>query len=460
MEKSFCFFLCSLSEKCSEPDEEFVCRYGCEARCGSMKCTVRPRRCVLGCHCKLGLLRDVTGKCVTSEQCLDTPQNNITNVTDIPEVSFLPNGKKKLKVKFIFDDDSISMEDSRESTTNSDNSTDTNNLLKNMNTEQSLPNGRLGVFPPVYEKTSDSRRYFEEVPYTYGRFDTTPKSVFKVHMADSNKKSTNTDPGNNTASINNNKITLDTSRTTDEMTLDNNTMKLPLYPIHGEDKIDFLDKTTVKIDSESNFNEGNNVTGAINVNIDVEVDKKTTANPSSPSTPTLTSNTLPISNKVYLKENNDINPIRVPVSLKQYKPYKDVLSRAVKYYKDITASTPSSYLDMNVIRVPLSYRMGDNLHVLFSDHRKDQDKSEKSFKETGPTFTSYMDLPFSSKSPKDVQFAKRNLFNLANNPFMRSEDTKSMREENMKETIVSNILNVMREILPTPVNFTFVNFAK
>lgn len=429
-----------------------------------MKCTVRPRRCVLGCHCKLGLLRDVTGKCVTSEQCLDTPQNSTTNITNTLEVSFLPNGRKKQKGKFIFGDDSTSTEDSGESTSNSDNSTNNNNLLKNMNTEQSLPNGRLGVFPPVYEKTSDSRRFFEEVPYTYGRFDTTPKPLLEADTADSNKKAMNLDPEYNTTS-NNSKIIPDISRTTDEMTLANNTLKLPLYSIIGEAKIDFLDKTTVKIDSETNFNEENNVTDAITVNTEEKADKKTTANPSSTNTPTLSSNSFPITNKAYLKENNDINPLRVPVNLKQYKPYKDVLSRAVKYFKDITASTPSSYLDMNVIRVPLSYRMGDNLHVLFSDHHKDQNKNAKLLKETSPAITSYMEFPFSSKSPTDMQFAKSsaangNLFSLTNNPFMKNRDTKSMRQENIKEAIVSNILNVMREILPTPVNFTIVNFAK
>lgn len=423
-----------------------------------MKCNVRPRRCNLGCHCKLGLLRDVTGKCVTSEQCTKITQNNTTNATNTLDVSFLPNGKKKQKTKFLFDDDSASTEDSRESTTNSDNSTD-NNLLKNMNTEQSLPNGRLGVFPPVYEKTSDSRRFFEEVSYTYGKFDTTPKTLFEAHTVNSNKKSMN--PNLEPASSNHTSNP-DFPRTTDEMTLANNT----LYPIHNEAKTGFLDKTTVKIDSETPFNEENNVTDTANVKKTDEVNKKTTAIPSSTNKPPTLSNTSPLNNKVYLKKNNDINPLRVPVSLTQLKPYKDVLSRAVKYYKDFAASTPSSYLDTNVIRVPLSYRMGDNFHVHFPDSHKDQDKNANSLKETMPTFTSFVEFPFSSKSPKDEQqhlkpsTANGNLFSLTNNPFMKNRDTKSMREENIKESIVSNILNVMREILPTPVNFTIVNFAK
>lgn len=457
--QSALFFYFLFSEKCSDPDEEFVCRYGCEARCGSKKCTIRPRRCILGCHCKLGLLRDVTGKCVTAEQCTDTPQSNITNVTHTLEVSFLPHGKKKQKSKFLFDDDSTSTEDSGEV---ADNSTDTNNLLKNMYTEQSLPIGRLGVFPPIYEKTSNSRKYFEEVPYTYGRFDTTPKPLFEAHTADRSKKLINLDLDNNTA----NNIyngTLDTSRTTDEMTLDNNTLKLPLYPILNYAKIDFLDKTTVKIDSETSVNEQSNVTDAANMNI--EENKKTTANPSSTNIPMPSLNKFPVKDKFYLKDNNDISPLRVPVNLKQYKPYKDVLSRAVKYYKDFTASTPSSYLDMNVIRVPLSYRMGDNLHVLFPDNYKDQDKPSKLLRETSSTHTTFVEYPFSSKNPKDMQHVKDstasgNLFGLAINPFMKNRDTKSIREENMKDTIVTNILNAMREILPTPVNFTIVNFSK
>lgn len=329
-----------------------------------------------------------------------------------------------------------------------------------MNTEQSLPNGRLGVFPPVYEKSSDSRRFFEEAPYTYGRFDTTPKALIDAHTVDRNKKFMNPDLEYNTTSDNNKSI----SRTTDEMTLGNNALKLPLFSVLSEVKIDFLDKTTVKIDSETTFNEENNVTNAANVNTE-ENDKKTTTNPSSTNTSTASSKTVPVNNNIYLKENNDINPLRVPVSLKPFQPHKDVLSRAVKYYKDFTASTPSSYLDMNVIRAPLSYRMGDNLHVHFPENHKDQDNSAKLLKRTSSTYTSFGEYPYSSKSPKDTQYGKPsvpngNLFSLANNPFMKNKDTKSMKEENTKESIVSNILNAMREILPTPVNFTIVNFSK
>lgn len=447
------------SEKCSDPDEEFVCRYGCEARCGSMKCNIRPRRCVLGCHCKLGLLRDVTGKCVTAEQCKDTLQNNVTNVTHTMEVSFLPYGKKRQRDKFIFDYDSTSTEDSAEIIMLSDKSTDINNLLKNMNTEQSLPNGRLGVFPPVFEKTSDSKRYFEEIAYTYSRFVTTPKPLFEAHEVNISKviKSKNPDLNYN-ATSNMYNTTLDILRTTDEMTLTNNTLNLPLYPILSQAKIDFLDKTTVKIESETNLKIQNNVTDATNVNTE-EQDNKTTANPSSTNTPTSSSKTFPVNNKMNLNENNDINPSRLPVNLKQYKPDKDVFSRAVKYYKDFTASTPSPHLDMNVIRVPLLYKIGDNLQVLFSDNHKDQDKRSTLIKETSPTFTSFMEFPLSSKPPKDMQHMKpspanSNLFSLANNPFMKNRDTKSTREENMQDTIVSNILDAMRKILPSPVNLT------
>lgn len=414
-----------------------------------MKCTVRPRRCVLGCHCKLGLLRDVTGKCVTAEQCTDTPQNNATNVTHTLEGSFVSNVKKRQKSKFLLDDDSI--EDLREPITNYDNSTNTNNLLKNMNTEQSLPNGRLGVFPPVDEKTSVSRRYFEEVPYTYSKFDTTFKPLFELHTVETNKMSMDSDLKYYTPSSIY-KTTSDISRTTDEMTLPNNTLKVPLYSILSDGKLDFLDKTAVKVKSETNFNE-QNVTDTANGNTE-EQDKKTTPNPSSTYIPTSSANTFPVS-KVYLKD--DFNPLRLPVALKQYKPYNDVLSKAVKYYKDFTASTP---VHPYTIKVPISYKIGDSLHVLFSDNHKGQEKSTKLLKETTPIFTS-----FTSKAPKDIQHVKTstvnsNLFSLASNPFIKNRDTKSMKEENMKDTIVSNLLNAMREILPTPVNFTIVNFSK
>ncbi|KAI5632480.1 trypsin inhibitor like cysteine rich domain-containing protein [Phthorimaea operculella] len=56
-------------QKCMDPNEEYVCRYGCEARCDAKICDPRPRRCILGCHCKLGLLRNSLGKCVHFNQC-------------------------------------------------------------------------------------------------------------------------------------------------------------------------------------------------------------------------------------------------------------------------------------------------------------------------------------------------------------------------------------------------------
>lgn len=58
-----------LPQKCSDPNEEFVCRYGCETRCDRRDCSVRPRGCSLGCHCKLGLLRNASGKCVLPNNC-------------------------------------------------------------------------------------------------------------------------------------------------------------------------------------------------------------------------------------------------------------------------------------------------------------------------------------------------------------------------------------------------------
>lgn len=374
------------------------------------------------------------------------------------DVSFLPNGKLKTKTKHLFDDDS-STEDSGESTTNSDNSTNGNNLLKNMNTEQSLPNGRLGVFPPVYKKI-DSRKFFEEVPYTYGRFNTTPKALVESHTENINKKSIYPDLEYNTASYNH-QSTQDTSRTTDEMTLANNTFKSPMYPTLTETKINYLDKTTVKIDSETSLNEKTNITDETQYNANVnttEETKETGANPSSANIPS-----SPLNNKILLKDNNNVSPVRVPVNINQYKPYKDVLSRAVKFYKDFAASTPSSYLDMNVINIPLLYKIGDNKHVHFPENpinHKEQDKNAKLLKETNPT--SFMEVPFSSR-PKVLQYVTPsvgNIFSLANNPFTKNRDAQSIREENMKETIVSNILNVMREILPTPMNFTIVNFAK
>ncbi|XP_068618089.1 keratin-associated protein 9-3-like [Battus philenor] len=58
-----------LPQSCPDPSEEYVCRYGCEPRCDDRACGVRFRRCVLGCHCKLGLRRHPDGRCVTPDQC-------------------------------------------------------------------------------------------------------------------------------------------------------------------------------------------------------------------------------------------------------------------------------------------------------------------------------------------------------------------------------------------------------
>lgn len=56
-------------EGCPDPSEEYVCRYGCEPRCDGRPCDGRPRRCSLGCHCRLGLRRHASGRCVTLERC-------------------------------------------------------------------------------------------------------------------------------------------------------------------------------------------------------------------------------------------------------------------------------------------------------------------------------------------------------------------------------------------------------
>ncbi|CAG9788932.1 unnamed protein product [Diatraea saccharalis] len=78
--------LCS-PQKCEDPNEEYACRYGCEASCIQHRC-VRPRRCELGCHCKLGLLRDhFTGKCVEKNQCT----NGRHTITDLKTTILLPN---------------------------------------------------------------------------------------------------------------------------------------------------------------------------------------------------------------------------------------------------------------------------------------------------------------------------------------------------------------------------------
>ncbi|KAF9414147.1 hypothetical protein HW555_007847, partial [Spodoptera exigua] len=66
-------------QKCKSQNEEYVCRYGCELRCQARVCK-RPRTCVLGCHCKIGLLRDTaTGLCVPRNKCSNSIQR--TNMT-------------------------------------------------------------------------------------------------------------------------------------------------------------------------------------------------------------------------------------------------------------------------------------------------------------------------------------------------------------------------------------------
>ncbi|CAH2093248.1 unnamed protein product [Euphydryas editha] len=66
-----------LPQKCSNPNEEYTCRYGCEARCTThTQACSRPRRCHLGCHCKRGLFRHANGKCVTANECFE--KNNAT----------------------------------------------------------------------------------------------------------------------------------------------------------------------------------------------------------------------------------------------------------------------------------------------------------------------------------------------------------------------------------------------
>ncbi|CAH2044240.1 unnamed protein product, partial [Iphiclides podalirius] len=58
-----------LPQSCPDPSEEYVCRYGCEPRCDGRTCDSRPRRCSLGCHCRLGLRRHASGRCVAPDQC-------------------------------------------------------------------------------------------------------------------------------------------------------------------------------------------------------------------------------------------------------------------------------------------------------------------------------------------------------------------------------------------------------
>ncbi|XP_072944573.1 serine protease inhibitor swm-1-like isoform X2 [Epargyreus clarus] len=69
-------------QKCFDSNEEFVCRYGCEARCDNRMC-VRPKRCTLGCYCKLGLLRDITGHCVTANNCYRFGLTQYTNASSV-----------------------------------------------------------------------------------------------------------------------------------------------------------------------------------------------------------------------------------------------------------------------------------------------------------------------------------------------------------------------------------------
>ncbi|CAB3234420.1 unnamed protein product [Arctia plantaginis] len=72
-----------IPQKCTHQNEEFVCRYGCELRCEPRRfhCAMRTRRCILGCHCKLGLYRDsFNGNCVTKEQCGNATVSSFTAV--------------------------------------------------------------------------------------------------------------------------------------------------------------------------------------------------------------------------------------------------------------------------------------------------------------------------------------------------------------------------------------------
>lgn len=66
-------------DTCTDRNEEYVCRYGCEPHCVRRTC-YRQRRCSLGCHCKFGLLRDRDGRCVPVDKC----QRNITQLPPNP----------------------------------------------------------------------------------------------------------------------------------------------------------------------------------------------------------------------------------------------------------------------------------------------------------------------------------------------------------------------------------------
>ncbi|KAI8439778.1 hypothetical protein MSG28_013462 [Choristoneura fumiferana] len=90
-------------QKCLNPNEEFVCRYGCEARCGGGGgCIGRPRRCQLGCHCRLGLLRDpATGHCVTPAQCKEK---------DMKRVVFTKDTDTLARIKQIIGDSNVKVE--------------------------------------------------------------------------------------------------------------------------------------------------------------------------------------------------------------------------------------------------------------------------------------------------------------------------------------------------------------
>ncbi|KAI8439781.1 hypothetical protein MSG28_013462 [Choristoneura fumiferana] len=92
-----------LCQKCLNPNEEFVCRYGCEARCGGGGgCIGRPRRCQLGCHCRLGLLRDpATGHCVTPAQCKEK---------DMKRVVFTKDTDTLARIKQIIGDSNVKVE--------------------------------------------------------------------------------------------------------------------------------------------------------------------------------------------------------------------------------------------------------------------------------------------------------------------------------------------------------------
>lgn len=73
------------SDKCPHKNEEFVCLYGCEARCDRRPCS-RPRRCLLGCHCKFGFVRNANGLCISPRQCTVAGIGNTTTTTTLTAV--------------------------------------------------------------------------------------------------------------------------------------------------------------------------------------------------------------------------------------------------------------------------------------------------------------------------------------------------------------------------------------